>query len=70
MIHVSPLTIPELTKGGKTFPSRVVPGWWEARVGNVFFVRWCPLVAVAAVYEELARMEDRAVEKQEAAQEV
>lgn len=56
MITVAPDTIPPWTKAGKSYPAKVIAGYWEADVYGVKCSRACPLEAIAAACENwLAR---------------
>ena len=51
MITVTPDTIPAWTKAGKSYPAKVIAGYWEADVYGVKCSRSCPLEAIAAACE-------------------
>lgn len=51
MITVAPDIIPPWTKAGKSYPAKVIAGYWEADVYGVKCSRQCPLEAIAAACE-------------------
>ena len=47
MITVGPDIIPAWSKNGRSYPAKVITGYWEADVYGVKCSRMCPLEAIA-----------------------